>query len=77
MCCHKHSIDDFDLQIEINELDMQLLCEDGKPLPYHQDRVFELQQKKHRLYMGKRFHQNAKHCNWYWMHRAADYLGVE
>ena len=70
MCCHKQSVADFNLQIEINELDMAMLCDDGEPLPYHEDKMQELQAKKQKLFMGKRFHQNASNCYWYWMQRA-------
>jgi len=69
MCCYKQSIEDFDLQIKINDAEMQSLCDDGKPLPYHEDKYHELKAKEHKLLTGKRFHQNASHCYWYWLQR--------
>ena len=69
MCCYKQSIEDFDLQIRINDAEMQSLCENGKPLPYHEDKYHELKAKEHKLLTAKRFHQNASHCYWYWLQR--------
>tara|TARA_B100001250_G_scaffold306677_1_gene268560 strand:- start:3195 stop:3434 length:240 start_codon:yes stop_codon:yes gene_type:complete len=69
MCCHKHGIEDFDLQIQMNKLDMSLLCEDGELLAYHKNQYEELRQKELKLLTGKRYHTNASHCYWYWLQR--------
>tara|TARA_R100001082_G_scaffold19124_1_gene9372 strand:+ start:1877 stop:2053 length:177 start_codon:yes stop_codon:yes gene_type:complete len=55
--------------MELNELEMTMLCDNGEPLPYNEDKMHELEEKKLKLLMGKRFHQNAKHCYWYWMQK--------
>jgi len=34
-------------------------------LPYNESRVDELDQKKLKLLLGKRFHQNAMNAYWY------------
>ena len=69
MCCHQHNLDDYTTQMELNELEMTMLCDNGEPLPYNEDKMHELEEKKLKLLMGKRFHQNAKHCYWYWMQK--------
>ena len=70
MSCHNHSVDDFNLQLEMNDLEMQMLCEGDEPLPYHTEKMEDLEQKKLKLLLGKRFHQNAARCYWYWLAKA-------
>ena len=67
MCIHQHNLDDYQLQIELNELEMAMLCDNEAPLPYNEERFRDLEEKKLKLLMSKRFHQNAKHCYWYWL----------
>jgi len=69
MSCHEHAIKDFDLQLEMNGLQMEMLMEDGKVLDYHMDEYEDLEQKKLKLLVGKRFHQNACNAYWYWIQR--------
>ena len=69
MCCHQHNLEDYTVQMELNELEMAMLCDNGEPLPYNEDKMHELEEKKFKLLQGKRFHQNAKHCYWYWMQK--------
>ena len=69
MSCHNHSVDDFNLQIQMNELEMSMLCDGDEPVPYHNDKVDELEQKKLKLLLGKRFHQNAARAYWYYLAR--------
>jgi hypothetical protein len=69
MSCHNHSVDDFNLQIQMNELEMSMLCDGDEPVPYHNDKVDELDQKKLKLLLGKRFHQNAARAYWYYLAR--------
>jgi hypothetical protein len=38
-------------------------------VPYHNDKVDELEQKKLKLLLGKRFHQNAARAYWYYLAR--------
>ena len=44
---------------------MAMLCDNEAPLPYNEERFRDLEEKKLKLLMSKRFHQNAKHCYWY------------
>ena len=67
MACHNHSVEDFDLQLEMNALEIGMLCDGAEPLPYQQDKTEDLEQKKLKLLLGKRFHQNAARCYWYWI----------
>ena len=60
MNCHQHAIKDFDLQIEMNQLEMDILMDNGEVLPYNEQLMDELQQKKLKLLVGKRFHQIAR-----------------
>ena len=69
MSCHEHAIKDFDLQLEMNGLQMDMLMEDGKVLDYHMSEYEDLEQRKLKLLVGKRFHQNAYNAYWYWIQR--------
>jgi len=70
MNCHQHAVKDFNLQIEINDLEMETLKDHGEILPYNEGRVDELEQKKLKLLIGKRFHQNATNAYWYYLAKA-------
>jgi hypothetical protein len=67
--CHEQSVNDFELQIEIinHEMDMLKDC-DGKILEYNEEEFGELEIRKLKLLMSKRFHQNAAHAYWYFEH---------
>jgi len=69
MSCHEHAIKDFDLQLEMSALQMEMLMEDGKVVPYQIEEYEDLEQKKLKLLLGKRFHQNASNAYWYWIQR--------
>jgi hypothetical protein len=43
--------------------------EDGKVVPYQIEEYEDLEQKKLKLLLGKRFHQNASNAYWYWIQR--------
>lgn len=64
---HQHSFDDFDLQVQICELELEALTEpDGDYLEYALDQVAMLKDRKRKLLMSKRFHHNARKAYWYW-----------
>ena len=66
MCCHQQSVDDFQMQIEMVDIEISMLCEDGRDLPvYQENKLDELEERKLMLLSGKRFHQNARHAYWY------------
>jgi len=65
MNCHQHAVKDFELQLEMNDLETDMLKDNGQVLPYNESRVDELDQKKLKLLLGKRFHQNAMNAYWY------------
>ena len=66
MCCHQQSVDDFQMQIEMVDIEISMLCEDGRDLPvYQENKLDELEERKLKLLSGKRFHQNARHASWY------------
>ena len=69
MSCHEHAIKDFDLQLEMNGLQLDMLKENGEVIPYHIDEYSDLEEKKLRLLVGKRFHQNASNAYWYYLQR--------
>lgn len=72
MNCHQHAIKDFDLQLEMNDLEMNMLKDGGGDvLPYNESRMDDLEQKKLKLLLGKRFHQNAAHAYWYYLEKAS------
>jgi hypothetical protein len=70
MSCHQHAVTDFDLQIEMTELEINMLTDravPGEVLPYNQDKYDDLENKKLKLFSGKRFHQNAMNAYWYYL----------
>jgi len=72
MNCHQHAVSDFDLQVEMVELEMNMLTDRAAPgevLPYNQDKYDDLEGKKLKLLLGKRFHQNAVNAYWYYLSR--------
>lgn len=72
MNCHQHAVNDFELQIEMVELEMNMLTDRAAPgevLPYNQDKHDELENKKLKFLLGKRFHQNAVNAYWYHLSR--------
>ena len=64
MNCHQHAVKDFDLQLEMNDLEMDLLRDGDEVLPYNSSKMEDLEQKKLKLFYGKRFHQNAANAYW-------------
>lgn len=66
MCCHQQSVDDFQMQIDMLDIEISMICQDdGDVLPYQANKLDELEEKKLKLLSGKRFHQNARHAYWY------------
>lgn len=65
MCCHQQSVDDFQIQIDMVEMEINLVSEDGDIPPYKEAKIDELEERKLKLLSGKRFHQNARHAYWY------------
>lgn len=73
MNCHQHAVSDFELQVEMVELEMNMLTDRAVPnevLPYNQDKYDDLEAKKLKLLLGKRFHQNAVNAYWYHLSKA-------
>ena len=70
MCCHQQSVDDFQMQIDMIDIELSMFGTDQDLQPFEVDKVDELEQKKLKLLAGKRFHQNARHCSWYYVARA-------
>lgn len=67
--CHEQSVCDFDLQIEIINHEMSMLRDcDGALHEYNEEAFGELENRKLKLLMSKRFHQNAAHAYWYHEH---------
>ena len=69
MSCHEHAIKDFDLQLEMNGLQLDMLKENGEVIPYHVEEYGDLEEKKYKLLLGKRFHQNASNAYWYYLQK--------
>ena len=70
MSCHQHAVNDFDLQLNINDLEIGMLTDHSSSkevFPYNETRVEEL--KKLKLLLSKRFHQNATNAYWYYVER--------
>jgi hypothetical protein len=59
-------VDDFQMQIDMIDIEISMICEDSKELPaYQESKLDELEERKLKLLSGKRFHQNARHAYWY------------
>jgi len=69
MTCHNHSVDDFDIQLQVIDLELSMLTDGDEVPPYNASKVEMLEEKKIKLLNGKRFHQNAARCYWYWIAR--------
>jgi hypothetical protein len=77
MSCHQHAVDDFDLQIQMNELEQSMLCDGEDILPYQSGKMDELEQKKLKLLLGKRFHRNASRAYWFYIMKADMFIGIQ
>ena len=71
MIGHQQAVKDFDLQIEMNDLEMNMLQDGEEVLPYNTNKADDLEQKKLKLLYGKRYHQNAANAYWYHLAKAA------
>ena len=69
MNCHEHAIKYFDLQLEMNGLELDMLSDGQDVPPYNENKYEELEQKKLKLLTGKRFHQNACNAYWYYLQK--------
>lgn len=70
MSCHQQSVDDFQLQIDMCDIEISMLCDGDDVLPYQVSKMDDLEHKKLKLLSGKRFHQNARHAYWYYTVKA-------
>jgi hypothetical protein len=68
--CHEQAIADFQLQIEMIELELTMLTDDGDMLPYNESKAQELEERKLKLMTGKRFQTNARNAYWYYLMKA-------
>jgi hypothetical protein len=69
MDCHLHAVKDFELQLEMNKLQIDMVKDGGEVAPYCMDEYEDLEQKKLKLLVGKRFHQNASNAYWYYLQK--------
>lgn len=68
MCrCHEQAVEDFQLQIEMVEIELAMLCDNGEALPYNEAKAQELEEKKLKLLSGKRFHMNSRNAYWFYL----------
>ena len=65
MNCHKQTVNDLDLQLEINEQEIEL--EKGEEIPYNESRIENLLEHKLKLTKAKRYHSNVVNAYWYYM----------
>ena len=67
MHCHVQTVEDIDLQLEINEMELAMLHDDGELLPYNKEDNEKLEEHRLRLYWGKKFHKNSRNTYWYYL----------
>ena len=67
--CHEQSVIDYGLQIEIVDHEMSMLKDYEGNLPEYQEEEYsELENRKLKFLMSKRFHLNASRAYWYYEH---------
>jgi len=68
--CHEQAVTDFNLQIEIVDHEMSMLKEpsDNSLQEPNEEEYADLENRKLKHLMSKRFHQNASHAYWYFEH---------
>jgi len=69
MICHKQAVDDFDLQLQVVDLEIKGCSDENGVLPYQESKLEELEERKIKLLSGKRFHVNASNAYWYYVER--------
>lgn len=69
MTCHKQAVADFDIQLEMVDIEIKLCSDDQGVLPYQEDKLDELEERKVKLLAGKRFHANAANAYWYYIEK--------
>lgn len=67
MQCHNQAVADFDLQLQMIDLELKMCTDEEGVLPYQEKKVDELEERKLKLLGGKRFHANASSCYWYYL----------
>lgn len=69
MTCHHQAVADFDIQLEMVDLEIKLCSDDQGVLPYQEAKLEELEERKVKLLAGKRFHANAGNAYWYYIEK--------
>lgn len=67
MTCHQQAVTDFNVQLEIVDLEIKMCSDDEGVLPYQEDKLSHLEERKIKLLAGKRFHANAANAYWYFI----------
>ena len=65
MTCHKHAVCDIDMQMEALEAEIEL--EKAQEVPYNEDKIGVLYERRIKLINAKRYHTNASNAYWYAM----------
>ncbi len=65
MTCHKHAVTDIDMQMEVLVAEIEL--EKGEEVPYNEDKINALYERRIKLINAKRYHTNASNAYWYSM----------
>ena len=63
--CHLHAVDDIGLQIDVVEAELQL--EKEQEIPYNQNKMQHLQERRIKLINAKRYHKNASNAYWFFI----------
>lgn len=65
MTCHKHAVTDIDMQMEV--LEAEIALEKSEDVPYNDDKINSLYERRIKLINAKRYHTNASNAYWYSM----------
>jgi len=82
MHCHVQTVEDIELQLEINKLEIELTekeleeTTDDKMIAYLEDKLAKLEEHRLRLYWGKKHHVNARNAYWYYLVQANEDLNI-
>ena len=65
MTCHKHAVSDIDMQMDALEAEIDL--EKAQDVPYNEEKIGTLYERRIKLINAKRYHTNASNAYWYSM----------
>lgn len=63
--CHEHAVEDIELQMDV--LNAELALEEDQEIPYNQNKIQHLQERRIKSINAKRYHKNASRAYWFFI----------